>query len=49
MPRTYKNTRKRRFDTRMTFRELCRAIGVRPKQRIMIIRYMKENRKEREQ
>jgi len=32
----------RRFDTRITFRKMCRLIGVTTKQRIMIIKYLKE-------
>ena len=42
MARKNRNTRKRRFDTRLTFRQLCDRAGITPKQRIMIIRYLKE-------
>lgn len=45
MARKNNNTRNRKHDTRMTFRALCRAIGVTPRQRIQIYRYMRNKRK----
>ena len=41
MGRNPKNAR-RRFDTRLSFKELCRQLRITPGQRIIITRYLKE-------
>jgi len=41
MARKNSNGGGRRHDTRMTFSEMCRALGVRPNQRVKLIKYMK--------
>lgn len=39
MSRNQKNAQ-RKFDTRMSFNEMCRRIGIEPRQRIVIRRYL---------
>jgi len=41
MGRKNKNAR-RAFDTKMSFKELCSRVGISPKQRIIIRRYLLE-------
>ena len=42
MPRNSKGTRKRRFDTRLNFKQICRLLGVTPLQRVKILKYIRE-------
>ena len=42
MPRNSKGTRKRNFDTRLTFKQLCKQLGVTPLQRVKLLKYLKE-------
>ena len=42
MPRNDKSTRKRRHDTRLSFKEICNRAGVSPRQRLIMIRLMKK-------
>ena len=45
MARKNKNAGGRRFDTRLTFKQLCKIIGIDVHQRIIMIRYLKGMRK----
>ena len=42
MPRNFKGTRRRNFDTRLTFKELCKLLRVTPLQRVKILKYIRE-------
>ena len=44
MPRANKNA-KRKYDTRMSFREMCDKVGLSPKQRIIMRRHIIYNKK----
>lgn len=35
----------RRFDTRMSLKQICRVLGVTPYQRIKLMKYIKQNDK----
>ncbi len=40
MPRRSKKARRKKY-SRMSFKQMCRLAGISPKQRIFIVRYMK--------
>jgi len=42
VPRNYKNVDRRRFDTRLNFKQMCRLLGITPLQRVKLLKYMKE-------
>ena len=48
MGRKNSNAGGRRFDTRMTFKEKCRILGISPLQRVKLMKYIKQNLKEGE-
>lgn len=41
MPRKNKNAFNR-FDKRLTFKEYCKVLGISPKQRVKIIKYLND-------
>ena len=41
MPRNSKGTRKRRFDTRISFFEIGKILDLTPRQKVGLMRYMK--------
>ena len=41
MPRNNKGTRRRRFDTRLSFFEIGKILDLTPRQKITFMRYMK--------
>ena len=41
MPRNNQGTRKRNFDTRLTFKQICKLLKISPLQRVKLIKYLK--------
>lgn len=49
MPRRKSNGGGRRFDTSLSFIDFCKKIGINPRQRIIMMRYLKQVQKRGEQ